>query len=65
MSTARHPRINILSVRLNQTIQTLLRCYCVQFGFDWTFHLSMVEFYYNCSNNEATSHLPYEAMYGF
>jgi hypothetical protein len=25
----------------------------------------MVEFYYNCSINEATSHSPFEVMYGF
>ena len=25
----------------------------------------MVEFYYNCSTNEATSHSPFEAMYGY
>ncbi len=35
------------------------------FGFDWTSHLRMVEFYYNCSINEATSHSPFEVMYGF
>ena len=25
----------------------------------------MVELYYNCSINEATSHSPFEVMYGF
>ena len=25
----------------------------------------MVEFYYNCSINEATTHSPFEAMYGY
>ena len=25
----------------------------------------MVEFYYNCSINEATTHLPFEVMYGY
>ena len=46
-------------------MQTLLRCYCAESGFDWVSHLSMVEFYYNCSINEATSHSPFEVMYGF
>ena len=54
MSTARHPRTDGLIERVNQTMQTLLRCYCAKSGFDWTSHLSMVEFYYNCSINEAT-----------
>ena len=46
-------------------MQTLLRCYCAESGIDWTSHLSMVEFYYNCSINEATTHLPFEVMYGY
>ena len=65
MSTARHPRIDGLTERVNQTMQLLLRCYCAKSGFDWTSHLTMVEFYYNCSINEATSHSPFEIMYGF
>jgi hypothetical protein len=65
MSTARHPRTDGLTERVNQTMQTLLRCYCAESGFDWTSHLSMVEFYYNCSINEAASHSPFEVMYGY
>ncbi len=65
MSTARPPRTDGLTERVNQTMQTLLRCYCAESGFDWTSHLSMVEFYYNCSTNEATSHSPFEVLYGF
>jgi hypothetical protein len=65
MSTARHPRTDDLTERVNQTMQTLLRCYCAESDFDWTSHFSMVELYYNCSINEATSHSPFEVMYGF
>jgi len=65
MSTARHPRTSGLIERDNQTMQTLLRCYCAEYGFDWTSHFSMVEFYYNCYVNEANSHSPFEVMYGF
>ncbi len=46
-------------------MQTLLRCYCAESGFDQTSHLSMVRFYYNCSINEATSHSPFKVMHGF
>ncbi len=46
-------------------MQTLLRYYCAKYGFDWTSHLSMVEFYYNRSINEATTHLPFEVVYGY
>jgi hypothetical protein len=65
MSTARHPRSDSLTERVNQTMQTLLRCYCAESGFDLTSNLSMMEFYYSCSINEATSHSPFEVMYGF
>jgi hypothetical protein len=65
MSTARHPRTDGLTERVNQTMQTLLRFYCAKSGFNWTSHLSIVEFYYNCSINEATLYLPFEVMYGF
>jgi transposase InsO family protein len=34
MSTARHPRTNGLTERVNQTMQLLLRCYCEKSGFD-------------------------------
>ena len=65
VSTARHPRTDGLTERVNQTMQTLLRCYCAESGFDWTSHLSMVEFNCNCSINEAASHSPFEVMYGY
>jgi len=65
MSIARHPRTDGLTERVSQTMQTLLRCYCAEFGFDWTSHLSMVEFYYNFSVNEPTTHSPFEVMYGY
>ena len=65
VSTARHPRTDGLTERVNQTMQTQLRCYYAESGFDWTSHLSIVEFYYICSINEATTHSPFEVMYGY
>ena len=65
MSIARHPSTDRLMKRINQTMQTLLRCYCAESGFDWTSHLGMVEFYYNCSIDEATTNSLFEAMCGY
>ena len=66
MSTSRrHSRSDGLMERVNQIMQILLRCYCAKYGFDWTSHLSMVEIYYNCSIKEASTHSPYEVMYGY
>ena len=45
MSTARHPRTDGSTERVNQTMQTLLRGYCSKFGVNWTSHLSMVDFF--------------------
>jgi hypothetical protein len=64
-STARHPRTYGLTERVNQTMKTLLRCYCAEYGFDWTSHLSMVECYYNCYIIEANSDYQFEIFYGF
>jgi hypothetical protein len=64
-STTRHPRTVGLTERVNQAMQTQLRCYCAQPSFDWTSHSSMVEFYYKCSINEATTHSPFGVMYGY
>jgi hypothetical protein len=36
MSTAHHPQTDGLTERVNETMQTLLRCYCAESGFDWT-----------------------------
>ena len=45
MSTARYPKTDDLTGRVNDTIRILLRCYTTEFGFDWVSHLPMVEFY--------------------
>ena len=60
MSTARHPQIDSLTERVNETMQILLRCYTTESGFDWVSHLPMVEFYYNCPINEASKQSPFE-----
>jgi len=63
MSAARHPRTDGLTVRINQTMQTLLGCHCAESGFDWNSHLSMIRFYCNYYINKATTHSPFEVMY--
>jgi len=65
VSTIRHPRTDGLTERVNQTVQTLLRCYCTESDFDWRSHLSMIKLYYISSINEASTHSPFEVMYGY
>jgi len=65
MSAARNPRTDGLTEKVKQTMQRRVRCYCAESGYDWTSHLIRVEFYYNCSINEASTHSPFEVMYGY
>ena len=65
MSTARRPQTDGLSERVNETMQSLLRCFCAEAGFDWASHLDMVEFAYNSSVNDAGKHSPFETAGGF
>ncbi len=44
MTIDRHPRTDSLTERINQSMQTRSRCYGAGSGFDWTSHLSMLEF---------------------
>jgi hypothetical protein len=63
MSIVRHPLTDDLTFK--ETVQTLLRCYCTESSLDWASRLSMAEFYYYCSTNQAARYLPFEMIYGF
>jgi len=65
MSTARQPQSDGLTGRVNKTMQISLRYYTTKSRFEWVSHLPMVELYYNCSINEASTHSPFEVSYGF
>ena len=65
MSTARRPQTDGLTERVNETMQSLLRCYCAEAGYDWSDHLDMIEFQYNSFRSDATQHSPFETIYGF
>ena len=65
MSTARRPQTDGLTERVNETMQSLLRCFCAEAGYDWAAHLDMVEFTYNSTVSEASQHSPFETTFGF
>jgi len=65
MSKARYPHTDDLTEHVNETMQLLLRCYITRPRFDRVSHLPMVEFYYNCSINEALKKIPFEVSYDF
>ena len=60
MSTARRPQTDGLTERVNETMQSLLRCYCAEAGYDWSDQLDMIEFQYNSFQSDATRHSPFE-----
>lgn len=65
MSTARRPQTDGLTERVNQTMQSLLRCYCAEAGYDWFDQLDMIEFQYNSTESDSTKHSPFESYVGY
>ena len=65
MSTARRPQTNGLTEKINETMQSLLRCYCVEAGCYWASRLDVIEFQYNSSLSESAHHTPFEVYYDF
>ena len=65
MSTARRPQTDGLTERVNETMQSLLRCVCAEAGYDWASHLDMIEFSYNSFVGDAGKHSPFETYYGY
>ncbi|WVZ53784.1 LOW QUALITY PROTEIN: hypothetical protein U9M48_004680 [Paspalum notatum var. saurae] len=64
MSTAYHPQSDGQTERVNQCLETYLRCFvhtCPHKWFDW---LPTAEFSYNSSLHSAIGTSPFEALYG-
>jgi len=64
-STSRRPQTDGLTERVNETMQSLLRCVCAEAGYDWASHLDMVEFAYNSTVGDAAKHSAFEITYGY
>ena len=65
MSTSRRPQTDGLTERVNETMQSLLRCVCAEAGYDWSSHLDMIEFAYNSTVGDAAKHSAFEITYGY
>jgi hypothetical protein len=65
MSSAYHPQSDGQTERVNQCLETFLRCFvnaCPSKWFDW---LYLAEFWYNSSKHEALGFSPFEVLYGY
>ena len=63
-STAYHPETYGQTERVNQTIEDILRAYCLREPRKWTRYLYLVEFVYNASFQRSIGMSPFKALYG-
>jgi hypothetical protein len=60
MSSSYHPQME----RVNQCLETLLRCFVHACPKDRSKWLPLAEFWYNINFHSALNHTPFEVLYG-
>ena len=65
MSSAYHPQSDGQTERVNQCLETFLRCFVHACPTHWSQWLSMAEYRYNTSSHSALGRSPFEVLYGF
>ena len=64
-SSAYHPQSDGQSERLNQCVESYLRCMTGEFPTRWSSWLAMAEWWYNSSYHSSLQLTPFEALYGY
>jgi hypothetical protein len=64
MSSAYHPQSDGQSERVNQCLETYLRCFVHSCPRKWLQWLSLAEFWYNSSLHSSLGRSPFEVLYG-
>jgi transposase InsO family protein len=64
MSSSYHPQSDGQTERVNQSLETFLRCFVHACPHQWSQWLPVAQFWYNYSPHSATGHTPFELMYG-
>lgn len=65
MSSAYHPQTDGQSERVNQCIETFLRCFVHSCPSQWGQWLQLAEYWYNTSCHSALYMTPFKALYGY
>jgi hypothetical protein len=65
MSSAYHPQSDGQTERVNQCLETFLRCFVHACPHKWLEWLYLAEFWYNSSWHSALQMSPFEALYGY
>ncbi|WVZ62826.1 LOW QUALITY PROTEIN: hypothetical protein U9M48_012526, partial [Paspalum notatum var. saurae] len=63
MSSSCHPQYDGQTERVNQCLETYLRCYVHSCPTKWSSWIPLVEYWYNTIYHSAIGHSPFEALY--
>lgn len=64
MSSSYHPQTDGQTERLNQCLETYLRCFIQAYPSKWSQWLSLAEYWYNTTHHSAHGKTPFEVLYG-
>jgi Chromo (CHRromatin Organisation MOdifier) domain len=65
LSTSYHPQTDGQSERLNQCVETYLRCMVFEEPRKWVKWLPLAEWWYNTNFHTSIKLTPFEALYGY
>ena len=65
MSTAYHPQLDGQIERVNQSLETCLRCMCILQPKEWHRWLTLTQWRYNSNHHSSLKMLPFEALFGY